>query len=60
MDGKVIAWNAADVKKCFNMIRYRAGLPGVTDSDVTNKERMRELGKRHHEKNVAGSGEITR
>lgn len=32
-----------EMKRCFNLIRHRAGLPGITDSDVANVERMREL-----------------
>ncbi len=32
-----------EMKRCFNLIRYRAGLPGITDADVANVERMREL-----------------
>lgn len=56
VDGEVIAWNAADVKKYFNMIRYRAGLPGVTDSDVANKERMRELIRKERQIELAWEG----
>lgn len=32
-----------EMKRCFNLIRYRAGLPGITDADVADVQRMREL-----------------
>lgn len=32
-----------EMKRCFNLIRYRAGLPGITDADVADVARMREL-----------------
>jgi hypothetical protein len=33
----------AEMKRCFNLIRYRAGLPGITDADVADQEKMRAL-----------------
>lgn len=35
--------NIPEMVKYFNMIRYRAGLPGITDADAASKEQMREL-----------------
>ena len=31
------------IKKYFDMIRYRAGLPGLTDDEVSNRETLREI-----------------
>lgn len=43
LNGVTVSRDPAEMKRCFNLIRYRAGLPGITDQDVTNVERMREL-----------------
>lgn len=43
VDGEVISRNTAEIKKYFNRIRYRAGLPGVSNADAANPDRMREL-----------------
>ena len=40
---EIVSRNEAEMKRCFNLIRYRAGLPGITNSDVSSRERMREL-----------------
>ena len=37
------ARDAAEMVKYFNMIRFRAGLPGITVADASNKEKMTEL-----------------
>lgn len=41
--GVTVSRDMAEMKRCFNLIRYRAGLPGITDADVSSVERMREL-----------------
>ena len=38
-----ISYSPDEIMKYFNMIRYRAGLPGITYEDAENQERMREL-----------------
>lgn len=38
-----VSHNVQDMVKYFNMIRYRAGMPGITEADAGNKEHMREL-----------------
>ncbi|MGV6945188.1 RagB/SusD family nutrient uptake outer membrane protein [Sphingobacterium kyonggiense] len=38
--------NPEHIVKYFNMIRFRAGLPGITVTDAQDKERIRELIKR--------------
>lgn len=43
VDGVTVFRNETEMKRCFNLIRYRAGLPGITDTDVANPEKMREL-----------------
>lgn len=45
-----------EMKRCFNMIRYRAGLPGITDADVANVEKMRELILRERQIEFAWEG----
>lgn len=35
-----------EIMKYFNMIRFRAGLPGITSADASDKGKMRELIKR--------------
>ncbi len=35
--------NVAEMVRYFNMIRYRAGMPGITDADAGDQNRMREL-----------------
>lgn len=41
-----VSRNTADIIKYFNMVRFRAGLPGITEADASSKERVRELIKR--------------
>ena len=48
--------NTSEMKRCFNLIRYRAGLPGITDADVANVERMRELIARERQIEFAWEG----
>lgn len=43
IDGVTVSRDTEEMKRCFNLIRYRAGLPGITDADVASVERMREL-----------------
>src|SRR3546814_7104663 len=31
------------MRRCFNLIRYRAGLPGITASETADRQKMREL-----------------
>ena len=48
--------NTAEMVKYFNMIRYRAGLPGITEADAADKEKMRELIKRERQVEFALEG----
>jgi hypothetical protein len=43
VDGVTVTKDPAEMKRCFNLIRYRAGLPGITDADVNSQQRMRDL-----------------
>lgn len=43
IEGVTVSRDQNEMKRCFNLIRYRAGLPGITDADVADVERMREL-----------------
>ncbi|RNC63381.1 RagB/SusD family nutrient uptake outer membrane protein [Proteiniphilum sp. X52] len=38
-----VSRDVKEMKRCFNLIRYRAGLPGITDADVADVARMRKL-----------------
>ncbi|MDR2040330.1 MAG: RagB/SusD family nutrient uptake outer membrane protein [Bacteroidales bacterium] len=38
-----VSRDQAEMKRCFNLIRYRVGLPGITDADVADPVKMREL-----------------
>lgn len=41
-----VSRNTGDIVKYFNMVRYRAGLPGITEADASDRDKMRELIKR--------------
>ena len=56
IDGITVYRNQAEMKRCFNMIRYRAGLPGITDSDVADVAKMRELILRERQIEFAWEG----
>ena len=40
--GVTVSRDQEEMRKYFNLIRYRAGQPGVTDAELNNRERMRE------------------
>jgi hypothetical protein len=35
--------NTAEIKKYFNMVRFRVGLPGLTDEELASPEKIQEL-----------------
>lgn len=41
--GITVSRDPAEMVKYFNQIRYRAGLPGITVADASDKEKMREI-----------------
>lgn len=41
--GITVTRNIQEMVKYFNMIRYRAGMPGITEADAASKGRMKEL-----------------
>lgn len=43
IEGVSISRDTETIKKYFNPIRYRAGLPGLTDAEVQNKDVLREI-----------------
>lgn len=45
-NGITVSRNTADMVKYFNMVRFRAGLPGITEADAQDADKMRELIKR--------------
>ncbi len=42
--------NTADIVKYFNLIRHRAGLPGITEAVAADRNKVRELIK--HERRI--------
>lgn len=45
-----------EIKKYFNLIRHRAGLPGMTSADANNPDRVRELIRRERQIELAWEG----
>ncbi|MDR2384346.1 MAG: RagB/SusD family nutrient uptake outer membrane protein [Tannerella sp.] len=43
VDNISVSRNEDEMKRCFNLIRHRAGLPGITDADVADYETMKKL-----------------
>lgn len=41
-----VSRNTDDIIKYFNMVRYRAGLPGITQDEANDRDKIRELIKR--------------
>lgn len=41
--GISVTRNVEDIVKYFNMIRYRAGMPGITEAEAGDKEHMKHL-----------------
>ena len=54
--GVTVSRNTAEMVKYFNMIRYRGGLPGITEADAADKSKMRELIKRERQVEFALEG----
>jgi len=42
-----------EMQRCFNLIRYRAGLPGITASETGDRQKMRELVERERQLEMA-------
>lgn len=42
-----------EMRRCFNLIRYRAGLPGITASETADRQKMRELIERERQLEMA-------
>lgn len=57
VDGKTVSRDNGEIRKYFNKIRYRAGLPGMTSADANSKERVRELIKRERQVELAWEGQ---
>jgi hypothetical protein len=43
INGITVSRDPAEMKRCFNLIRHRVGLPGITDADVASQSAMRTL-----------------
>lgn len=56
IDEEVVARDPAEIKKYFNLIRYRAGLPGMTDAEARDPEAVRKLIKRERQIELAWEG----
>lgn len=55
-NGITVSRDKEEMKTYFNMIRFRAGLPGITDSDLNDVGKMRELIKREWQVEFALEG----
>ena len=55
-DSVVIERDPAQMVKYFNMIRFRAGLPGITEADAADPQRMQELIERERMVEFAHEG----
>lgn len=53
INGITVSRDINEMKRCFNLIRYRAGLPGITNEDVADVQRMRDLILREREIEMA-------
>lgn len=47
--GITVTRNTSEIKAAFNQIRFRAGLPGITDSELNSQTKVRELIKRERQ-----------
>lgn len=56
VDGITVSRDANEIKKYFNMIRYRGGVPGITDADANDPARMNELLIRERQVELAWEG----
>lgn len=53
---KTISRDPAEIRKYFNLIRYRAGLPGISLTDADNVEKMRDLIRKERQIEFAWEG----
>ncbi|WP_125039695.1 RagB/SusD family nutrient uptake outer membrane protein [Bacteroides faecalis] len=53
---QTVSRDPSEIKKYFNMIRYRAGLPGITLSDADNVEKVRQLIRKERQIELAWEG----
>jgi hypothetical protein len=56
IDGITVSRDFNEMKRCFNLIRHRAGLPGISIDDVSDREKMRELILRERQIEFAWEG----
>lgn len=53
---KAVSRDPSEIKKYFNLVRYRAGLPGITLTDADNPEKMRQLIQKERQIEFAWEG----
>lgn len=56
VNGVGISRNPAEIRKYFNLIRYRAGLPGMTTTEAASPEKVRELIRQERQVELAWEG----
>ena len=56
VDNQTISREPAEIRKYFNLIRYRAGLPGISLTDADNVEKVRSLIRRERQIEFAWEG----
>ena len=57
--GITVTRNTEEIKKYFNMIRYRAGMPGITDAELNSRDDMREAIKQERKVDLPSKGFAT-
>jgi hypothetical protein len=53
ISGITVSRDLVEMRRCFNLIRYRAGLPGITVTETANPVKMRELIERERQIEMA-------
>jgi hypothetical protein len=51
-----VSRDLSEMKRCFNLVRYRAGLPGISDADLGDRQRVRDLILRERQVEFAWEG----
>lgn len=53
IDDVTVYRDEAEMMRCFNLIRFRAGLPGITSAETGDRQRMHELIERERQIEMA-------
>lgn len=56
VNGEIFSRNAEEIRKYFNLVRYRAGLPGMTSAEAADVDAVRKLIRRERMIELAWEG----